>query len=52
MYWGVASHYGRWTQEKHRKPIEQYTRTELAVYIADYISSKRFVHVDVNRIHG
>lgn len=52
MYWGIASHYGRWTQEKLRKPIERYTRSELAVYIADYIVSKRFVHIDINRIYG
>jgi 23S rRNA maturation-related 3'-5' exoribonuclease YhaM len=49
IYYGVFYHYGPWTKHDVRKPITEYTMEELSVYIADYISSKRFVHVDSER---
>ena len=49
MYWAVAFHYGPWTNKSFKKPMTDYTMIELAVYIADYISSKRFVHIDHKR---
>ena len=49
IYYGIFYHYGPWTKPDSRKPITQYTMEELAVYLADYISSKRFVHIDSRR---
>ena len=46
IYWAIFYHYGPWTIQKHRKPMDQFSRTELAVYIADYTASKKFVSVD------
>jgi len=49
IYYGIFHHYGPWTKPDVRKPMSDYTGEELAVFIADYISSKRFVHVDSRR---
>lgn len=49
MYWAVCYHYGPWSNKSFKKPMTEYTMIELAVYIADYISSKRFVHIDHKR---
>jgi len=47
IYFAVFYHYGPWTIEKYRKPLTEYTMTELAVYIADYIASRRFIKVSL-----
>lgn len=49
IYWGCFFHYGPWTVQKYRKSIDDFTRSELCVYLADYVSSKRFIHVDHKR---
>jgi len=49
IYWAVFYHYGPWTDESVRKPLKEYTSEELVVYLADYIVSKRFVHIDYKR---
>lgn len=49
MYWAVCYHYGSWGSKEIKKPMSEYTMIELAVYVADYISSKRFVHIDYKR---
>lgn len=49
IYWAVFYHYGPWTNKKVAKPMTDFTMVELAVYVADYIASKRFVHVDYKR---
>lgn len=46
IYYGVYFHYGPWTDKSVKKPIREYAPWELCVYMADYVSSKRFVHVD------
>ena len=45
IYFAVFHHYGPWTDERVRKPLSKYTMPELAVYIADYIASRRFIKV-------
>jgi hypothetical protein len=45
----VGYHYGPWSLEPWIKPICDYTPEELTVYISDFVSSKRFVHVDYDR---
>lgn len=49
IYYGIFYHYGPWTSNNVKKPLSQYTPEELCVYVADYVSSKRFVHVDYKR---
>jgi hypothetical protein len=49
IYSGVFFHYGPWTDSSVKKPITQYSLEELTVYLADYVSSKRFVHIDYKR---
>ena len=46
IYYGVFYHYGPWTDASVRKPLADYKPWELSVYLADYVSSKRFVHVN------
>lgn len=36
----VQLHMGPWTEKSVRKPIRDYTLVELAVYLADYLSSR------------
>lgn len=49
IYYGIFYHYGPWTSESVKKPLSAYTPEELCVYVADYVSSKRFIHVDHER---
>lgn len=48
IYFGIYYHYGPWSSGKCKKPLNSYTPEELSVYLADYIASKRFIHVDIN----
>ena len=45
----VGYHYGPWSEEPWKKPIEEYTREELVVYISDFVVSKRFIATDYRR---
>lgn len=47
IYYGIFFHYGPWTSKDVKKSIKEYALWELCVYMADYVSSKRFVHIDV-----
>jgi len=49
IYYGIFYHYGPWTENSVKKPLSDYTPEELCVYIADYVSSKRFINVDYKR---
>ena len=49
IYYGIFYHYGPWTRRDVKKPMSEFKPEELAVYISDYISSKRFVHIDSRR---
>lgn len=42
-------HYGPWSVKEWKKDLDKYTREELTVYLADYVASKRVVHVDHKR---
>ena len=50
IYWAIFYHYGPWAVDTSSKPLKEYTPEELAVYMADYIVSKRFVHIDYKRM--
>jgi len=39
-------HYGPWSKAPWLKPLDQYTPTELAVYMADYIASRKGLTVN------
>jgi len=52
IYYGVFYHYGPWTEKSVSKPMSKFTPEELSVYMADYVASKRFVHVDTKRSAG
>lgn len=45
----VGYHYGPWSISPWSKPLSEYTSEELCVYVADYVSSKRFINVDYRR---
>lgn len=45
----VGFHYGLWSMKPWLKKLEHYTPEELCVYLADYIASKRCVHVEYKR---
>jgi len=47
IYYAVRYHYGPWSSGDAKKPLKEYTSEELALYIADYVSSKRFIHVEI-----
>jgi len=49
IYYGIFYHYGPWTHSSVRKPLSEYTPEELCVYVADYVSSKKFICVDYKR---
>lgn len=49
IYYGVFYHYGPWTLDQFKKPIKDFSPMELAVFIADFIASKRFVHVSYRK---
>jgi HD superfamily phosphohydrolase YqeK len=46
IYSSINYHYGLWTNISVKKPLSQYSPEELTVYISDYVSSKRFIHID------
>jgi len=46
IYTSIFFHYGPWTDKSVAKDLKSFSMVELAVYLADYVSSKRFVHVD------
>jgi len=45
----VGYHYGPWSNSPWKKPINTYTREELALYVSDFVVSKRFIHTDYRR---
>ena len=45
----VGYHYGPWSEDPWKKPMEAYTREELALYISDFVTSKRFITTDYRR---
>jgi hypothetical protein len=46
----VGRHYGPWTEDENwKKPILEYTAEELAVFISDFVVSKRFIRADYRR---
>jgi 23S rRNA maturation-related 3'-5' exoribonuclease YhaM len=52
IYYCIFYHYGPWTEKSVRKPMPDYTQEELVVYLADYVSSKRFVTIDYRKKFG
>lgn len=46
IYYCVYYHYGPWTDVQVRKDINKYSSMELSVFLADYIASRRFVHLN------
>lgn len=46
----VGFHYGPWSIDPWKKPIEDYTKEELAVYLSDFVVSKRYIHTDYRRV--
>ena len=50
IYYGIFYHYGPWSGADAKKPLSTYTPEELCVYVADYVSSKKFVHIDHKRL--
>ena len=49
IYSGINNHYGPWSIQDVRKPLTDYTPSELCVYVSDYTASKRFIHIDYKR---
>ena len=45
----VLFHYGLWSHFSYKKSLDDYTPEELAVYLADYVASKRCVEVNYRR---
>lgn len=45
----VGYHYGPWSIDPWKKPLDQYTPEEMCVYMSDYVASKRFIAVDYRR---
>ena len=45
----VGYHYGPWGDAPWKKPMEQYTREEMALYMSDFVVSKRFITTDYRR---
>lgn len=46
IYYGIYFHYGPWSANGVKKPMTEYKPWELCVYLADYVCSKRFIHVE------
>jgi hypothetical protein len=46
---GVGFHYGPWGSGQWFKSMGEYTPEELAVFLSDYVVSKRFIDVDYRR---
>lgn len=49
IYNCIFYHYGLWTIKDVRKDLKEYSLEELCIYIADFIVSKRFVHINCDR---
>jgi len=49
IYYGIQHHYGPWSGPDIKKPLSEYTQEELCVYVADYVASKKFIHIDHRR---
>ncbi len=45
----IAHHYGPWSHPDIKKPLTEYHMEEMVVYTSDYVTSKRFIHVDHKR---
>lgn len=45
----VGYHYGPWSEDPWKKPMEQYTKEEMTLYISDFVVSKRFIVTDYRR---
>jgi hypothetical protein len=45
----IRHHMGLWTQERIKKPMADYTPEELAVYFADYLSSRPEIRTGLDR---
>jgi hypothetical protein len=45
----VGYHYGPWSEDPWKKSIDDYTREELALFLSDFVVSKRFIHTDYRR---
>jgi hypothetical protein len=45
----VGYHYGPWSEAPWKKPIDEYTREETALYMSDFVVSKRFIATDYRR---
>lgn len=45
----VGYHYGPWGEGKWCKPMEEYTMEEMALYMSDFVVSKRFIKTDYRR---
>lgn len=45
----VGYHYGPWSEQAWKKQIKDYTSEELAVFLSDFVVSKRFVQTDYRR---
>ena len=45
----VGYHYGPWGEDPWKKPMEEYTMEEMALYMSDFVVSKRFIKTDYRR---
>lgn len=45
----VGYHYGPWGVEPWAKPMEDYTMEEMALYMSDFVVSKKFIRTDFRR---
>lgn len=45
----VGYHYGPWSEPPWKKPMEEYTMEEMALYMSDFVVSKRFIKTDYRR---
>lgn len=45
IYNSVLLHYGPWSTKAVKKPMTEYSLSELCVYMSDYVASKKFVKV-------
>lgn len=45
----VGFHYGPWSEEPWKKSMPEYTSEELALFLSDFVVSKRFIHTDYRR---
>lgn len=45
----VGYHYGPWSEDPWKKPINEYSMEELTVFLSDFVVSKRFIFTDYRR---